>query len=45
MVLHYRPDGCTSMAHNYHNKNLERPDPEADVRTIELVHAISIYEA
>jgi len=40
-----RPDGCTSAAWNYHNKAWSVRTLKANVRTVELVHAISIYEA
>jgi len=38
-------DGCTSAARNYHNKALSVRTLKADFRTVELVHAISIYDA
>jgi hypothetical protein len=44
-VLPERPDGCTSVACNYHNKAWSVWTLKADVRTVELVHVISIYEA
>jgi len=47
-----RPDGVTLAfvqfhfaARNYHNKTLSVRTLKADVRTVELVHAISIYDA
>jgi hypothetical protein len=40
-----RPDGCTSAARNYYNKAWSVWTLKANVRTVELVHAISIYEA
>jgi hypothetical protein len=39
------PDGCTSAARNYHNKALSVRTLKTNVRTVELVHAISIYDA
>jgi hypothetical protein len=36
---------CTSAARNNHNKALSVRTLEADVRMVELMHAISIYDA
>jgi hypothetical protein len=44
-ITRLRPNGCTSAARNYHNKALSVQTLQADVRTVELVHAISIYDA
>jgi hypothetical protein len=44
-VMPYRPDGCTSAVHHYHIKALSVRTRKVDVRMVELVHAISIYEA
>jgi hypothetical protein len=40
-----RPDGRTSAATNFHNKAWSVRTLKANVRTVELVHAPSIYEA
>jgi hypothetical protein len=44
-MLPYLPDGWTLATPNYHNKALSVQTLKADVRTVELVHAISIYDA
>jgi len=44
-MMPYRPDGCTSAARHYHIKALSVRTLKIDVRTVELVHAIFIYEA
>jgi hypothetical protein len=44
-LLHWLPDGYTSAAQNYHNKAWSIGTLKANVQTVELVHAISIYEA
>jgi hypothetical protein len=44
-ITRLRPDGCTSAARNYHNKAWSIWTLKANVRTVELVHSIFIYEA
>jgi hypothetical protein len=45
MVLPYLPEGCTLAARNYHNNAWSVRTLKVDVQTVELGHAISIYEA